>query len=83
MPDRLTSGQCRAAGGLLDWTHEELAEQAGVSRSTVRDFEKGRHDLNRASADQIIQALEAFGVVLIAAADDLGPGVRVRSTAQD
>jgi transcriptional regulator with XRE-family HTH domain len=78
MPFRLSREQCRAARGLLDWTQEELAERAGVSRSTVRDFEKGRHDLNRASADQVIEALERSGVVLVAAAGDLGAGVRLR-----
>lgn len=77
MPQFLTPAQCRAARGLIDWTQEDLAEAAGVSRSTVRDFEKGRHDLNRVSAAQIRGALEAAGVILIQA-DALGPGVRLR-----
>jgi transcriptional regulator with XRE-family HTH domain len=77
MPNGLTPGQCRAARGLIDWTQEQLAERAGVSRSTVRDFEKGRHDLHRASAAVIRSALEAAGVVLIAPCDRLGPGVRL------
>ncbi len=76
MPHSLTPAQCRAARGLIDWTQEELAEAAGVSRSTLRDFEKGRHDLNRVSAAQIKAALEAAGVILIPA-DTLGPGVRL------
>lgn len=73
----LTPGQCRAARGLLDWTQEELAERAGVSRSTVRGFESGQHELHRASASVIRAALEAAGVVLIDA-DSEGPGVRLR-----
>lgn len=77
MPNGLTPGQCRAARGLIDWTQEELAEKAGVSRSTVRDFEKGRHDLHRASAAVIRTALEAAGVVLITPGDGLGSGVRL------
>ena len=78
MPQFLTPAQCRAARGLIDWTQEDLAEAAGVSRSTVRDFEKGRHDLNRISAAQIRAAFEAAGVMLIQA-DALGPGVRLRA----
>ena len=76
MPHSLSPAQCRAARGLLDWTQEDLAEAADVSRSTVRDFEKGRHDLNRASAAQITAAFERAGVVLIAAGE-MGPGVRL------
>jgi transcriptional regulator with XRE-family HTH domain len=76
MPRFLTPAQCRAARGLLDWTQEELAEAAGVCRSTVRDFEKGRHDLSRSSADQVTAALEMAGIHLIPAGE-MGPGVRL------
>ena len=77
MPFGLTAEQCRAARGLLDWTQEELAGHAGVSRSTVRDFEKGRHDLHRASAAVIRTAFEAAGVLLIGGEGQFGPGVRL------
>ena len=76
MPHSLSPAQCRAARGLLDWTQEDLAAAADVSRSTVRDFEKGRHYLNRTSAGQITAAFERAGVVLIAAGE-MGPGVRL------
>ena len=72
----LTPEQCRAARGLLDWTQEELAQRAGVSRSTVRGFENGQHELHRGSATLIRMALEAAGVILIDP-DDQGPGVRL------
>jgi transcriptional regulator with XRE-family HTH domain len=68
--------QSRAARALLDWSQAELAEHAGVSRSTVRDFEGGRHELHRASEAQIVRALTEAGVRLIGA-DDEGPGVRL------
>jgi transcriptional regulator with XRE-family HTH domain len=73
----LSREQCRAARGLLNWTQEELAQRAGVSRSTVRDFEQGRHDLHRASAAQMVLALEGAGVVLITPTG-LGAGVCLR-----
>jgi DNA-binding XRE family transcriptional regulator len=73
----LTPEQCRAARGLLDWTQEELAEQADVSRSTIRDFENGRHHLHPATASQVVAALEQGGVLLIPS-DEVGPGVRLR-----
>jgi transcriptional regulator with XRE-family HTH domain len=73
----LTPAQCRAARALLDWTQERLAEQAGVSRSTMRGFETGQHELHRGTATVIRQALEAAGVVLIEADADGGPGARL------
>jgi transcriptional regulator with XRE-family HTH domain len=74
----LSSEQCRAARALLDWTQEELAERAGISRSTVRGFENGQHELHRASTVVIRTALEQAGVVLIAAGEQ-GEGVRFQS----
>ena len=68
--------QCRAARGLLDWTQDHLAQSAGVSRSTIRDFENGRHALHRSTAKLIEAALRQAGVVLLAAADG-GFGVRL------
>lgn len=73
----LTPEQCRAARGLLDWTQEELAERAEVSRSTIRDFENGRHTLHSTTAAQVVAALEGGGVLLIAS-EEAGPGVRLR-----
>lgn len=73
----LTPEQCRAARGLLDWTQEELACRAGISRGTVREFERLRHLLQRATAAQIVRAFELAGVELIPAGE-AGPGVRLR-----
>jgi DNA-binding XRE family transcriptional regulator len=74
---QLSPEQCRAARGLLDWTQEELAENANVSRSTIRDFENGRHCLHPSTAAQVIAALEQGGALLIPSGD-AGPGVRLR-----
>jgi transcriptional regulator with XRE-family HTH domain len=76
----LTPEQCRAARGLLDWTQEELAERADVSRSTIRDFENGRHYLHSTTATQVVAALERGGALLIPSGE-AGPGVRLRKPA--
>ncbi|WP_240540134.1 helix-turn-helix transcriptional regulator [Salinarimonas soli] len=75
---KITPAQCRAARGLLDWTQEHLAERAELSRSTIRDFEGGRHDLQRASAAQLVRVFDASGVALLEAGD-MGPGVRLKA----
>ncbi len=61
----LTPALCRAARGLLDWTQIDLAERSDVSRSTIRDYEGGRHELHRATATQIRRAFEEGGVVFV------------------
>jgi transcriptional regulator with XRE-family HTH domain len=61
----LTPALCRAARGLLDWTQMDLAGRAGVSRSTIRDYEGRRHDVHRATAAQLRLALEDGGVVFM------------------
>jgi transcriptional regulator with XRE-family HTH domain len=68
--------QCRAARGLLNWTQEHLAVTAGVSRSTIKDFECNRHALHRATEILLVKALEEAGVRLIPAQEE-GPGVRL------
>ncbi|TCK28866.1 helix-turn-helix protein [Ancylobacter aquaticus] len=73
----LAPEQCRAARGLLDWTQEHLAERAGVSRSTVRDFERHRHVLHRGTESLLVRTLQDAGVMLLPAGEH-GPGVRIR-----
>lgn len=60
----VTSAQCRAARGLLDWTVRDLSEAAGVHRNTITRIEKEQTAAGPASV--IIQkALEAAGVVFL------------------
>lgn len=73
----LAPEQCRAARGLLDWTQERLAERAGVSRSTVRDFERHRHVLHRGTESLLVRTLQEAGVILLPPGEH-GPGVRIR-----
>ena len=77
----LLPAQCRAARGLLSWSQGELADRAGVSRSTVKDFETERHALHHSTERLLIVALEAGGVMLIApgsAPGEPGAGVRLK-----
>ncbi len=37
----MTPVHCRAARALLGWSQNDLASRAGVSRSTIADFERG------------------------------------------
>lgn len=69
--------QCRAARGLLDWTQEQLAALAGVSRSTVKDFECHRHALQRSSERLVVAAFESHGVEFLFNEND-GLGVRLK-----
>lgn len=73
----LAPEQCRAARGLLNWTQEHLAERAGVSRSTVRDFERHRHVLHRGTESMLVQTLQEAGIMLLPPGEH-GPGVRIR-----
>ena len=73
--------QCRAARALLSWTQETLAAIAGVSRSTIKDFECHRHVLHRSSEDMLVRAFERGGVQLLFEVDG-GAGVRLKPADQ-
>lgn len=73
----LAPEQCRAARGLLNWTQEQLAARAGVSRSTIRDFERQRHALHLATESLLVRTLQEAGVILLPPGE-YGPGVRIR-----
>ncbi|SMF20852.1 Helix-turn-helix domain-containing protein [Xaviernesmea oryzae] len=64
-PKILTPALCRAARGFLDWTQSDLADRAGVSRSTIRDYEGSRHDVHRATEAQLRLAFENGGLKFI------------------
>ncbi|MBB2794437.1 UNVERIFIED_ORG: transcriptional regulator with XRE-family HTH domain [Rhizobium pisi] len=76
----MTPEQCRAARAIIEWTQPQLAAKAGVSPSTLRDFEAGRRTpiANNLAAIQV--ALEAAGIAFIDGeySGTGGPGVRLR-----
>jgi transcriptional regulator with XRE-family HTH domain len=71
----ITSEQCRAARGLLNWSQGELAKKAGVGIVTVRQLEAAAHEPRRATLDVIRRAFEAAGIEFI---DENGGGAGVR-----
>lgn len=72
----MTPEQCRAARGLVNWTQAELAVEARVGLSTVRNFEAGRSVPVVNNLAAIRAVLEAAGVVFKNNGD--GPGVHLR-----
>jgi len=73
----VTPAQCRAARGLLDWSQQDLATQAGVGIVTVRQVEAGATEPRRATLVVLKQAFEKGGVEFIDE-NGGGPGVRLR-----
>lgn len=79
----LTAAQIRAARALLDWGQERLAQEASVSRPTIKRMEgaKGPGRSAAATVDAVRAALEASGVEFVPEDDAAGPGVRLRKVA--
>lgn len=83
--DMLTPEQSRAARGLLDWSQTELAREANLSESTIRDFEKGRRVPAANNLAAIVDAFHRNGVTLISDASTSetgGFGVRMTAPSQ-
>jgi transcriptional regulator with XRE-family HTH domain len=59
----MTPMQCRVARAYLDWSQPQLATAAGVSVSTVVDFERQRRAVARGSVRAIRLALENAGII--------------------
>ncbi|MER9574927.1 helix-turn-helix domain-containing protein [Mesorhizobium sp. M0400] len=73
----MTSEQCRAGRALADISQEQLAKDASVGLSTVRNFEAGRSTPVANNLKAIKSALERAGVLFIDQ-NGHGPGVRLR-----
>ena len=71
----LNAAQCRAGRALLNWSQDELAENAQVARTTVTEFESNFRTPIKQNLLAIQSALEAAGVEFIS---ENGGGVGAR-----
>jgi transcriptional regulator with XRE-family HTH domain len=62
---------------MLEWSQERLAEAAGISRPTIKDFERGARTPHPNNVTAIRTALETAGVEFIAE-NGGGAGVRLK-----
>jgi transcriptional regulator with XRE-family HTH domain len=77
----VTRGQCRAARAFLDWTLDDLADQAAVGRGTIHAFEAGHRTPRRATLKALQLAFEAAGLEFFE--NGKGPSVRLRRDAAE
>lgn len=73
----MTPAQCRAARAIIDWSQQDLADEAKVGNATIRNFESGRTTPQHSTLQVLRAALEAAGVIFVAENGE-GPGVRLR-----
>jgi transcriptional regulator with XRE-family HTH domain len=74
----LTPISCRMGRAALDWTLAELAAEANVAVSVIRDYEHGRSPPHRNNLAAIVRAFEHAGVEFPCSRDQ-GPCATTRS----
>jgi transcriptional regulator with XRE-family HTH domain len=75
---QITADQCRAARSLLDWTQDQLAINAVVSRATIADFESNTRQPMKNNLRSIADCMFAAGIEFIPEEGGKGVGVRFR-----
>lgn len=80
LDDALSAGQCRAARALLGWSQDDLVARSRVSKSSIANFEAARTTPQARTLADLRAALEAAGVVFLAAGETTegGEGVRLK-----
>jgi ribosome-binding protein aMBF1 (putative translation factor) len=78
----ITSGQIRAARGLIDWSQQELADKTKLSVQTIKRMEgvRGPAGSTEANVEAVRRALESAGVIFLEPKSnkDGGAGVRLK-----
>src|ERR1700733_15481413 len=69
--------QIRAARALLGWSQDNLATEAGVALTSVRDLEAEKRAGESGTSSSVRKALENGGVIFVSGESDAGPGVRL------
>ena len=72
---KITGLHIGAARKLLRISQQDLANMAGVSEATIKNFEAGLHDPRKATVQAIREALEAQGIEFTNGGE---PGVKLR-----
>lgn len=62
MKKYITSAQCRAARGLLNWSQPELAKRCGMHKQTISNFEAERSTPSNTSLELMTRTLENGGI---------------------
>jgi hypothetical protein len=73
----VTPAQIRAGRALLGWSQEQLAKEAEIALSTVRDTENERRSAGTPAVAAMGRALWNGGVVFEPGREGKGPGVRL------
>jgi transcriptional regulator with XRE-family HTH domain len=73
----ITPAQIRAGRALIEWSQQKLADAAGLSLSSIRDYENERRGGEVGGLRTLQRALENEGVAFLPGDDRGGPGVRL------
>lgn len=74
--EKISPEQCRTARAMLNWSQDDLAARADVSKKTIADFERGSRLPYRLTLDDICSAFAAEGVCFA----KNGVGIRANRT---
>ncbi|QPC95645.1 helix-turn-helix domain-containing protein (plasmid) [Mesorhizobium sp. INR15] len=75
----ITTGQLRAARGLIGWTQQDLADKSEAGRAIIADFESGKRTPYATTLTRMQETLIAAGVEFIPE-NSRGAGVRLKKS---